>query len=171
MDKSSIINASPFQYFNAHISVTLAHTLYKYYEVSATYHSTAMQPCSMIALLLAVQIISIQPVKGSDDEDHELMDGIIPYLIKSAQYYIQHEKEKLSILPLPGYAVMYTTYFLSYFDLSFVTFILHSEVNLRTTTTVMKTVMGAGVKMNMVNMMKMMKMALPSSGSLSVTLG
>ena len=67
-----------------------------------------MQPCSMIALLLAVQIFSIQAVKGSDDEDHELMDGIIPYLIKSAQYYIQHEKEKLSILPLTGYAVMYT---------------------------------------------------------------
>ena len=40
-----------------------------------------------------------------------------------------------------------------------------------TTTTVMKTVMGAGVKMNMMKMMKMMKMALPSSGSLSVTLG
>ena len=83
-------------------------TLYKYYVVSATYHLTAMQPCSMIALLLAVQIFSIQAVRGSDDEDHELMDGIIPYLIKSAQYYIQHEKEKLLILPLTGYAVMYT---------------------------------------------------------------
>ena len=91
-------------------------------------HLAAMQPCSMVALLLAVQIISIQPVKGSDDEDHEMMDGIIPYLIKSAQYYIQHEKEKLSILPLPGYAVMYTLYTILqhyYFDLLFVTFVLH----------------------------------------------
>ena len=78
-----------------------------------------MQPCSMIALLLAVQIISIQPAKGSDDEDHDLMDGIIPYLIKSAQYYIQHEKEKLSILPLPGYAVMYTTLCTSYLILTY----------------------------------------------------
>ena len=75
-----------------------------------------MQPCSMIALLLAVQIFSIQAVRGSDDEDHELMDGIIPYLIKSAQYYIQHEKEKLSILPLTGYAQLCTH--LSYYNLT-----------------------------------------------------
>ena len=85
----------------------VSHTLYKYYEVSATYHLAAMQPCSIIPLLLAVQIILIQPAKGLDDEDHKLMDGIIPYLIRSAQYFIQHEKEKLSILPLPGYAVLY----------------------------------------------------------------
>ena len=87
------ISLSMLLNFNAHI-------LNKNYAPSATCHFTAMQPCSTIALLLVIPIVAIDQVNGSPKPNDKMMDQIKHYLSKS--HFLQHEKEKLSVLPLAG---------------------------------------------------------------------